>query len=82
MPVDRPKAASARTVQCYHCRKAFGVGARAMTITCPKCFKRVQIQDIVVESAHGVTKLQTCGKVIVEKKGRVIADLGEAHDGI
>lgn len=82
MPVEGPKNASARKVQCYHCRETFAVGARAMTMTCPKCFKRVQIQDVVIKNAHGVKKLQTCGKVVVEKKGRVIADLVEAHEGI
>lgn len=85
MAQERPRAGKTsafRTVQCYHCRRTFDVGARAMTITCPKCFKRVQVQDVVVKEAQGLKKLQTCGKVVVEKKGRVVADLVEAHEGI
>lgn len=76
------KGAAFRKVQCYHCRQTFDVGARAMTITCPKCFKRVQVQDVVVKEAQGLKRLQTCGKIIIERKGRVIADLVEAHEGI
>jgi cytoskeletal protein CcmA (bactofilin family) len=85
MAQERPRAGKTsafRTVQCYHCRRTFDVGARAMTITCPKCFKRVQVQDVIVNQAQGLTKLQTCGRIVIEKKGRVVADLVEAHEGI
>lgn len=71
-----------RTVQCYHCRTSFEVSARAMTVSCPACSKSIRVEDIVVTGAQGVTKLQTCGRITIEKNGRVIAQLVEAQQGI
>jgi hypothetical protein len=53
-----------------------------MTVSCPKCYKKLLVEDVVVKTAQGVTNLQTCGKIIIEKKGRVTATLVEAHKGI
>ena len=76
------KAAPQRKVQCYHCRHRFDISNRALSITCPKCAKPVVIEDVVITNAHNVRKIQTCGKVIIEKKGRVVAQLIEAHGGV
>jgi cytoskeletal protein CcmA (bactofilin family) len=40
------------------------------------------LEDIVVKALEAVRKIQTCGKVIVQKKGRVIAQLVEANGGV
>jgi cytoskeletal protein CcmA (bactofilin family) len=71
-----------RRVQCYHCRHAFDVGAHAKTGSCPKCSKGLQLEDIIVKGLEAVRKLQTCGKIVVQKKGRVIAQLVEANEGV
>lgn len=76
------KSGTLRKVQCYHCRVQFEISLRAMTVSCPKCFKKLLVEDVVVNTAQGVTKLQTCGKILIEKKGRVRGDLVEAHGGI
>ena len=76
------KQARYRQVQCYHCRSQVEVSPRAMTMTCPRCHKRLQLEDVVVKAAQGLTKLQTCGRILIEKKGSVRADLVEAHEGI
>ena len=76
------KAASQRTIQCYHCRHRFEVSSKAMSITCPKCAKPLVIEDVVIKTAHNVRKIQTCGKLIVEKKGRVVAQSVEAQGGV
>ncbi len=73
---------SARAIRCYHCRESFEVSARAMTVGCPKCGKQLLVDDIVVKTTQQVRKLQTCGRIIVQPKGRVVADLVEAHEGI
>jgi len=75
-------AAPPRVVQCYHCRKRFQVGDQAMTIPCPSCHKAVTVDDVVVKTLKAVLKLQTCGRVVVQKKGRVTAQLVEAHRGV
>jgi cytoskeletal protein CcmA (bactofilin family) len=76
------KPAVQRTVQCYHCRHRFQVGTRTMTSSCPKCSKALRVEDVIVKTVEAVRKLQTCGRVVVTKKGRVIAQLVEAHDGV
>jgi predicted RNA-binding Zn-ribbon protein involved in translation (DUF1610 family) len=76
------KAAPQRRVQCYHCRHRFDISSRAMSVPCPKCAKALIVEDVVINTAHNVRKIQTCGKVIIEKKGRVVAQSIEAHGGV
>lgn len=76
------KAPAQKRIQCYHCRAPFEVSTRAMTVACAKCGKRVIVHDVKIKDAQGVTKLQTCGKITIEKRGTVIAQLVEAHEGI
>jgi cytoskeletal protein CcmA (bactofilin family) len=40
------------------------------------------VEDVIVKSLEAVRKIQTCGKVHVQKKGRVIAQLVEAQEGV
>jgi cytoskeletal protein CcmA (bactofilin family) len=42
----------------------------------------VNIEDLVIKVAYSVRKIQTCGKLVVQKKGRVIAQSIEAHGGV
>ena len=77
------KAASApRTVECYHCRHRFTVSWQTMTTSCPKCARGLNVEDIVIKVAYAVRKIQTCGTLVVEKKGRVTAQTVEAHGGV
>lgn len=69
-------------VQCYLCRRRFEVGSKAMTVSCPGCHKPLLVQDVVVKTLQAVKKLQTCGRITVQKKGRIIAELVEAHEGL
>jgi hypothetical protein len=76
------KPSPPRTVQCYHCRHRFQASRQAMTMTCPKCSKALLVEDVVIKVAHAVRKIQTCGRLVVQKKGRVIAQTVEAHGGV
>jgi len=76
------KAPSQRPVQCYHCRHRFDVGAMTQSTVCPACNKSLVVQDVVINTLKAVRKIQTCGKVIVQKKGHVIATLVEANEGV
>lgn len=71
-----------RTISCYLCRHRFTVAASAMTTSCPSCHKQLMVEDIVVKTIHAVRKLQTCGKIVVQKKARVVAQLVEAAEGV
>jgi DNA-directed RNA polymerase subunit RPC12/RpoP len=76
------KKAKAREVRCYHCGKAFEIAAKAMTVSCPGCFKPVLVEDIVVRNAQGNTTLQTCGRLVVQRRGRVVAKKICASEGV
>ena len=76
------KCPRARDIRCYHCGRAFEIGARAMTVSCPACFRPVLVEDIVVKNAQGNTTLQTCGKLVVQRKGRVTAKKIHAIEGV
>jgi hypothetical protein len=71
-----------RTVQCYLCARRFDISAIAATVSCPGCFKPLLVEDVVVKSYQAVKKIQTCGRLTVQKRGRVVAELVEAHEGV
>ena len=72
-----------RTVQCYHCRHRFQAAGRAESTSCPGCHKPLFVGDITVNQLKGPLKeIRTCGQILVKKRGRVIAEFIEAHDGI
>lgn len=53
-----------------------------MSLPCPHCHKALTVEDLVVSGYTAVTKVQTCGKLIVKRKGRVAATTVEAHEGL
>lgn len=61
-------------MQCYHCDQRFEVGSKAMTVSCPACFKPLMVQDLNIKTLEAVKRLETCGKIVIMKKGRVMAD--------
>ncbi len=71
-----------RRVQCYHCRHRFEVGPNAESTNCPQCSQRVIVGDVIVSAILPVKLVQTCGRVVIKPKGRVNADLIEAHEGV
>lgn len=77
-----PQPAAQRAIQCYLCRRRFDISARAMTVSCPGCSRQLKVEDIVITNTQSYTRLQTCGRIVVKPKGRIIADLVEAHEGI
>lgn len=76
------KPTTPRTIRCYHCGHGFDVSAQTMTTVCPKCSKPLTVEDVVIKTAHAVRRIQTCGRLIVQKKGRVIAQSVEAAGGV
>ena len=71
-----------RTVQCYHCRQLFDVPPRAMSISCPWCYKRVGLDDMHFRGVCWTSKIQTCGRITIHPKSELVAPLVEASQGI
>ena len=53
-----------------------------MSTSCPGCHKPVVVEDIVVTGLKRTQKLQTCGRIVIKSRGRVIAGAVEAQSGL
>jgi cytoskeletal protein CcmA (bactofilin family) len=40
------------------------------------------VEDVVISQLTPVKRVQTCGRVVVRRKGSVIAELVQAHGGV
>lgn len=75
-------AKSTRGVLCVHCRIAMHVAQRAETATCPSCYKRQTVQDVVVDADRTGGRVETTGILFVKRKGRVWAPGVRAGDAV
>lgn len=69
-------------MQCYHCRHRFDVSPKAESTGCPRCGQRVIVGDVIVRELRPVSRVQTCGRIVVHEKARINAELVEAHEGL
>lgn len=53
-----------------------------MSLSCPWCYQRVTLDDLVVKDTCWTSRLQTCGRLIVHRRGALVAPLIEAREGI
>ncbi|QOV90515.1 polymer-forming cytoskeletal protein [Humisphaera borealis] len=76
MPPDPPNrpAVETVTIACLHCGKLQEVPRKAQTVTCKHCYKRLELQDVVIPKYEARRAIETLGIVTIEKKGQVIAD--------
>lgn len=75
MPVSGLRTAKTKIVNCTHCGGANEVAARAMSVFCAHCRKRLILENYVIKSYQAVKGYSTCGDVSVEKRGRVAAPI-------
>lgn len=54
----------------------------AMSISCPWCYKRVTLDDVEVRDTCRQAKVQTCGRLLVHRRGSLVASVIEAMQGI
>jgi hypothetical protein len=62
------------TISCLYCKKPQEVSRRAMQITCKHCYKSLRVEDVLIKSYEARRSIDTCGVVVVEKRGHVVAD--------
>ena len=77
------KGHAPRAVRCIHCAETMHVSTRAETATCPRCYKRQTVQDVIVDTEKMGARVETTGILFIKKKGRVWAPgvkAGEAVD--
>ncbi len=44
-----------------------------MSVFCPHCHKRLILEDYKIKTYYAVREFYTCGDIVVEKKGHVVA---------
>ncbi len=64
-----------KQVTCTHCGFVSEAARRAMSIFCPRCRKRLVLEDFKVDSYYAVRDFSTAGDITVEKKGHVVAPI-------
>jgi hypothetical protein len=62
-------------VVCTHCERKIEIPATAMSVSCRHCHRRVIIEDLEIKSYHAVLRVATAGRVEVQKKGTLVADV-------
>lgn len=75
--IGRPQGE--KHVICTHCGFEHEVARRAMSTFCPKCRKRMILEDFKVDSYYAVRDFSTSGDIVVEKKGHVVAPIKVAN---
>jgi len=65
-----------RVVRCLHCAAAVRVPDAATVLTCPTCYQRVRVEDVVVENELVLPRLETCGRIVIRRRGRLYTRLG------
>jgi len=64
-----------KRVYCTHCGQVMEVAVRAMSVFCAHCHKRLILEDFKINSYYAVREFSTCGDVVVERKGHVVAPI-------
>ena len=77
MAVEQQRATTpaTRAVVCTHCERTIEIPATAMSVSCRHCHRRVIIEDLEIKTYHAVVRIATAGKVEVQKKGTLVADV-------
>ena len=77
------KPVGPRHVVCYHCGHDLEVSGRAMSTFCPECNRSLVIEDLTIKQYTAVKVLETCGRLVIPKRGHaVIMGHVVAHGGI
>lgn len=67
--------AALKQVACTHCGRTNDVAKRAMSVFCPHCKQRLILEDFKIKSYYAVRDFSTCGDIVVERKGHVVAPI-------
>jgi hypothetical protein len=63
-----------QTIVCLYCAHTQEVGRRAMSVTCKACHKPLKLDDMTFNQYAARRSIDTCGIVVIEKKGQVVSD--------
>jgi len=70
----------AKHIRCTHCRAEIVVAPRALSVVCPECNKRLVLENLRIRSYHAVREVVTCGDIVVERRGHLVASTIKASN--
>src|SRR5688500_14488286 len=62
------------TIVCLYCAHTQEVSRRAMSVTCKACHKPLKLDDMTFNQYAARRSIDTCGIVVIEKKGQVVSE--------
>lgn len=71
--VQRPEARQApttRDIDCPQCGEPLRVAIRAINTRCTACHKHLRLEDVVVRGDSPVTRIVTCGSILIEPSAK------------
>ena len=71
--VQRPEAREApttRPIDCPFCGEGLRVPTRAINTRCTNCHKHLRLEDVVVRGDSPLTRISTCGSILIEPNAR------------
>lgn len=71
--VQRPEARQApstRDIDCPHCGQGLRVAIRAINTRCTNCHKHLRLEDVVIRGDSPLTRVVTCGSILVEPNAK------------
>ena len=63
-----------QTIVCLYCDKPMEIGMRTLSATCKHCHKPLRFENVRIDKYEARRAIETCGNVVVEKKGNVVSD--------
>ncbi len=76
MPLSPTRRESTiKEVVCTQCGRPSDVARRAMSVFCPHCKQRLVLEDFKIRTYYAVRDFSTCGDIVVERKGHVVAPI-------
>lgn len=73
--ISKQPQAAVKEVLCTYCGQPTEVARRAMSVFCPHCKQRLILENFKIRSYYAVREFYTCGDIVVERKGHVVAPI-------
>jgi cytoskeletal protein CcmA (bactofilin family) len=64
------EAATTRHIDCPFCGQQLRVPVRAINTRCTDCHKHLRLEDVVVRGDTPLTRIATCGTILIEPNAR------------
>jgi cytoskeletal protein CcmA (bactofilin family) len=64
-----------KIVRCVNCRGMMRVPMKALSVFCPHCQKRAELENLRITGSHPGRRLATCGDIVVEATGWLNAEV-------